>query len=58
MEVSIILVMILLIFGAILTHVENSTEKAIREVETNNMEKLVSEVCNNLINKTAFHIQN
>lgn len=49
-EVSIILVMILLIFAAILTHVENSTEKAIREVETNNMEKLVSEVCDNLIN--------
>ena len=50
MEMSIILVVIIVIFGAVMTSVENSAEKAIREVETNNMEKLVSETVDNLIN--------
>jgi hypothetical protein len=50
MEVSIILVVILVIFGAILAHIENSTENVIGQVETNNMEKLVSETVDNLIN--------
>ncbi len=50
LEVSIILVMILVIFGAILAHVENSAENIMVQVETNNMEKLVSEAADNLIN--------
>lgn len=49
-EISMILIIILLIFGVILTAIENSTEKAIKAVETNNMEKLISEVVDNLIN--------
>ena len=50
LEVSIILVMILVIFAAILAHIENSTENVIGQVEANNMEKLVSETVDNLIN--------
>lgn len=49
-EISMILIIVLLIFGAILTSIEDSTEKAIKATETNNMEKLVSEVIDNLIN--------
>jgi hypothetical protein len=49
-EVSIILVVILVIFGAILTSVENTSQKAIEATETNNMEKMLSEVVDNLIN--------
>lgn len=49
-EISIILIIILLIFGAILQSVENSTEKVIKATETNNMEKLTSEIIDNLIN--------
>lgn len=49
-EISIILVILLVIFGVILTSVENTTEKIIKAQETNNMEKLVSEVVDNLIN--------
>ena len=48
-EISIILIIILLIFGAILQSVENSTEKVIKATETNNMEKLTSEIIDNLI---------
>ena len=50
LEVSVILVVIVLIFGVILTSVENSTEKVIKAEEVNNMEKLISEVVDNLIN--------
>ncbi len=49
-EVSMILIAILLIFGVVLTSVENSTDKVIKATETNNMEKLTSEVVDNLIN--------
>lgn len=49
-EIGIILIMILVIFGVILTSIENSAEKVMNEVEANNMEKLVSEVADNLIN--------
>ena len=49
-EIGITLIIILLIFGVILTSIESSTEKAMKEVETNNMEKLISEVIDNLIN--------
>ena len=49
-EIGIILIILLVIFGVILNSVENSTQKVIREVEVNNMEKLTSEVIDNLIN--------
>lgn len=49
-EIGIILIIILVIFGVILSSIENSTQKAIKEVEANNMEKLISEVVDNLIN--------
>ena len=49
-EFGIILIIILVIFGVILSSIENSTQKAIKEVEANNMEKLISEVVDNLIN--------
>ena len=42
--------MILLIFGVVLTATENSTEKAIKATQSNDMEKLVSEMADNLIN--------
>lgn len=49
-EISLILIVILLIFGVILTSLENSTEKVIKASEINNIEKLTSEVLDNLIN--------
>lgn len=49
-EIGIILIVILVIFGAILNSVENATEKIVKETETNNMEKFTSEVIDNLIN--------
>ena len=49
-EMGIILIIILIIFGVILTSIENSTQKVVNEVEANNMEKLISEVVDNLIN--------
>lgn len=49
-EISIILIILQVIFGVILNSVENTTEKVIKAHETNNMEKLVSEVVDNLIN--------
>lgn len=49
-EVGVVLIIILMIFGVILTSVENTTEKVIRTQEVNNMEKLASEVVDNLIN--------
>lgn len=42
--------MILLIFGVVLTSMENSTDKVVKATETNNMEKMVCEVVDNLIN--------
>ena len=50
LETSIILIVILLIFGVILTSTENTTEKLIKASESNNMEKLLSETLDNLIN--------
>lgn len=49
-ETGLALIMILLIFGVVMTATENSTEKVIKATETNNMEKMVSEVADNLIN--------
>ena len=49
-EIGLILIVILMIFGVILTSMENTTEKVIKASETNNMEKLLSEVLDNLIN--------
>lgn len=53
-EITIILVIILLIFGVILNSIENSTEKIITSQEKNNMEKLVSEAADNLINNPGI----
>ena len=49
-EIGIILIIILMIFGVILTSMENATEKISKLQETNNMEKSVSEIADNLIN--------
>ena len=49
-ETALTLIMILLIFGVVLTATENSTDKVVRATETNNMEKIVCEVVDNLIN--------
>lgn len=49
-EIGIILIVILMIFGVILASVENSSHKVIKATETNNMEKLISEVVDGLIN--------
>lgn len=49
-EISLILIVIMVIFGAILNSVENQTEKVLSQVESNNMEKMISEVGDNLIN--------
>ena len=53
-ETALALIMILLIFGVVLTATENSTEKVIKETQTNNMEKLVCEVLDNLINNPGI----
>lgn len=49
-ETGLVLIMIILITGVVLTATESSTEKVIKATQTNNMEKLVSEVVDNLIN--------
>lgn len=49
-EITIILIVILMIFAVILNTIENTSEKIIKTQETNNMEKLISEVADNLIN--------
>ena len=49
-EIGMVLIIIMVIFGVILNSLENSTEKVMKETETNNMEKLISEVIDNLIN--------
>lgn len=49
-ETCLALIMILLIFGVVLTSMENSTDKVVKATETNNMEKMVCEVVDNLIN--------
>lgn len=49
-EIGIVLIVILMIFGVILTSVENTTEKVIKTQEINNIEKLITEVADNLIN--------
>ncbi|WP_458454536.1 type II secretion system protein [Methanobrevibacter sp.] len=49
-EITIVLVIVLMIFAVILTSLENTSEKIIKVEETNNMEKLISEVVDNLIN--------
>lgn len=49
-ETCLALIMILLIFGVVLTATENSTDKVVKATETNNMENMVCEVVDNLIN--------
>ena len=49
-EIGMLLIIILVIFGAVLNSVENSTEKVIKAQEINNMEKLITEMVDNLIN--------
>ena len=49
-ELGIVLVLILLISGAILISVENTTDKIVNTEERENMESLVSEAVDNLIN--------
>ena len=49
-EIGLILIMLLVIFGVILNSYENSQQKVLREAEVNNMEKLTSESIDNLIN--------
>ena len=49
-EITVILIIILMIFGVILSSIENSENKLTKTQETNNMEKLISEVVDNLIN--------
>lgn len=50
LEIGIILVIIVIIFGILLQSVENNTEKVITTQESNNIEKTISEVADNLIN--------
>ncbi|WP_292750365.1 hypothetical protein [Methanobrevibacter sp.] len=49
-EITVVLVIIILILGAILTSVENTTDKIIKSQETGNIETLINEVVDNLIN--------
>ena len=49
-EIGIVLIVIVMIFGVVLTSMENATEKVITVQEINNMEKMASEVIDNLIN--------
>ncbi len=49
-EIGIVLIIILMIFGVILNSMENATEKIVNVQESNNIEKLLSEVADNLIN--------
>ena len=49
-EIGIILIVILMIFGVVFSHIEDATNKVIKAEETNNIEKLTSEVLDNLIN--------
>ncbi len=49
-EIGIILIVLVMIFGVILTSFENTAEKVITAQEANNMEKLITEVADNLIN--------
>lgn len=53
-EIGIILIVIVMIFGVILTSVENSTEKVMKTQEINNMEKLASETLDYLINNPGI----
>ena len=49
-EIGIILIVILMIFGVVLSSVEDTSQKIIRTREINNMEKLTTEILDNLIN--------
>ena len=49
-EIGITLIIIILIFGVIITSIENTSQKVIEASQINNMEKLVSEAVDNLIN--------
>ena len=49
-EIGLIMIILLIIFSVTLNSIENSTEKVIDEVEANHMEKLTSEILDNLIN--------
>ena len=48
-EIAIILIIILMIFGVILSSIENSQNKVIKAEEINNIEKMTSEYMDNLI---------
>lgn len=49
-EIGIVLIIILMIFGVIINSMENATEKIVKVQESNNIEKLLTEVIDNLIN--------
>lgn len=49
-ELAIVLIMIVLIIGVTMTALQNSTEKITKAEETQNIEKLIGEVADNLIN--------
>lgn len=49
-EIAVILIIILMIFGVIMSSIEKTENKITKTQETNNMEKLISEVVDNLIN--------
>lgn len=53
-EVTIILITILMVLGLVLTSMENANEKVMKTQEINNMEKLTSEVVDNLINNPGI----
>ena len=53
-EITVVLVIILLIFGVFLTSYENTTNKIIKTQEQEHMEILTSEVIDNLINNPGI----
>ncbi len=53
-EITVVLLIILLIIGVILTSYENTTDKIIKTQEKENIEKLTSEVVDNLINNPGI----
>lgn len=50
LETAVILIVILMIFGVILNSFEDTADKITKTTEVNNMEKLLEEICDNLIN--------
>lgn len=49
-EIAIALIVIIMIFGVVLSSIQHTTEKVVKQEEVNNMEKMVTEVIDNLIN--------